>query len=513
MQMKKNNWLQKRRLRSVEALRLWSNNPRLNPDGDYLRLTDYLTELLSDKSERDSFLKLVKAISENGFIPYDPIVVWKNKTDNTFCVAEGNRRVLALKLLLKPERAPKPIRSKVASWASAIDKEAIKKIFVIVAPSLDEVKWYINERHNSSSLQKSWSRLQQQRWVYDLYKMYNGDIDRIVADTSMDKTLVESDIRILKLLDLLKLPEVRNTLSPDIYEQAISHRFPITILERFFNYSDVRNSWNISFDGIDVKINSDRQSFCDAYSELIRRIITGDGDVKINTRMTAEQAPEILKSLPSVIASDADMMTDLAVPCTSNKVSETKEKSSRATKKEEPVIVKGNIDRPKLVLPIYELNSVDARLNTLFNELKKIPLASYPTCVSVSMRVFLDITVRLFIERKNWTGEVCTKFKCGFKDTTLKQRLSFFKDKLGTADFGEMDMQKKNELKKIVARLLNPKNEFSLDVLNGYVHSSTTHYSLKQFLNAFWDSIFPLLQSILGINEIQDVNSIVNQKM
>lgn len=53
----------------------------------------------------------------------------------------------------------------------------------------------------------------------------------------------------------------------------------------------------------------------------------------------------------------------------------------------------------------------------------------------------------------------------------------------------------------IVSKLLNPENEYSLDVLNGYIHSNDTHYSGKQFLNGFWDFLFPLFEKILEINE------------
>lgn len=50
--MKKYEWLEKKHLRSVDSLRLWSENPRLNPDGKYVKLLDYVEDLLSDNSEK-----------------------------------------------------------------------------------------------------------------------------------------------------------------------------------------------------------------------------------------------------------------------------------------------------------------------------------------------------------------------------------------------------------------------------------------------------------------------------
>ena len=107
--MKKYEWLVKRYLRSVDSLKLWAENPRLNPNGKYLNLLDYVEELLSDNSEKESFVKLLTSISEKGFIPSDPIVVWRNEDDTHCYVAEGNRRVLALKILRNPKKAPKSV--------------------------------------------------------------------------------------------------------------------------------------------------------------------------------------------------------------------------------------------------------------------------------------------------------------------------------------------------------------------------------------------------------------------
>lgn len=142
------------------------------------------------------------------------------------------------------------------------------------------------------------------------------------------------------------------------------------------------------------------------------------------------------------------------------------------------------------MLPIYEITTSDTRLLELFEELKRIPL-SYKNCVSAAMRIFLDLAVRNYIQSEGIEDELCKKFKCSFNNVTLHQRLSYLKDNSLTGNS-----------KKVAERLLNSENEFSLDVLNGYVHGSSTHYLSKQFLNRFWDSMFPLFEQTLEIKEI-----------
>ena len=309
-----------------------------------------------------------------------------------------------------------------------------------------------------------------------------------MSETSADRTSIEADIRILKLIELIKLPEIKEILSEEEYEKAISHRFPITILERFFNYSDVRKSWFINFDGANVIINAEKNSFCKAYAELIRRILTGDGDVRVNTRMTATDAPKIIASLPVVEPSAVNWMPSQAIIAVHD-IKNTPE--ANTAKLIHSSVLKNDVNRPKLILGIYTLESNDKKLVDLFEELKKLSVTSYPTCICASMRVFLDISVKLYIEEKGWKNDISKLYKANFKDVTLHKRLSFVKDKL----------TKNSEEKTIIERLLNPSNDYSLDVLNGYVHSDNTHYELKQFMNGFWDFMFPLFRMMLDIRE------------
>ena len=100
------SWAQKRYLRSVDQLRLWNNNPRLNPDEKHINISDFAEDLTADHSDKQALFDLAKSIVDRGFLGFEPIVVWQDENEK-FYVAEGNRRVLVLKLLRHPEKAPK----------------------------------------------------------------------------------------------------------------------------------------------------------------------------------------------------------------------------------------------------------------------------------------------------------------------------------------------------------------------------------------------------------------------
>src|SRR5690606_27830418 len=102
----KYDWLLKKTPRSVKAIRLWGRNPRLDPEGDYYTLNDFANEVTITDAEKREFIALAKSIAEKGFIPADPVVLWQNEDNGKYYVAEGNRRILAIKLLLDPKLAP-----------------------------------------------------------------------------------------------------------------------------------------------------------------------------------------------------------------------------------------------------------------------------------------------------------------------------------------------------------------------------------------------------------------------
>ena len=79
------------------------------------------------------------------------------------------------------------------------------------------------------------------------------------------------------------------------------------------------------------------------------------------------------------------------------------------------------------------------------------------------------------------------------KQTILPDRLLSCRNNLGLTQ---------SEAAKIIGRLLNESNEYSLDVLNGYQHSKKTCYLDKKFINGFWDFMFPLFQELLEIKEV-----------
>ena len=86
-----------------------------------------------------------------------------------------------------------------------------------------------------------------------------------------------------------------------------------------------------------------------------------------------------------------------------------------------------------------------------------------------------------------------TRFHHELKQVPLKTRLDYLSSCSKLKDNAKAV--------KVLKGLINEKETYNLDILNGYVHSKDTEYLSKTILNGFWDHIFPLLQAMLDITE------------
>jgi hypothetical protein len=129
----------------------------------------------------------------------------------------------------------------------------------------------------------------------------------------------------------------------------------------------------------------------------------------------------------------------------------------------------------------------------LFSELKRLSVNSYVSVCAAAVRIFLELAILDFIQSEGLVAEFQRRDGKELKKILLKTRIDFL------TRYSKLKDNK--TARKILADLINEKETYSLDILNGYVHSKSTEYLNKQYLNGFWDHIFPLLQAMLDITE------------
>lgn len=141
------------------------NNPRLRREEQ----GSGQARLLEIMIERFKIEELAESIVTSGFAEFDPIIGCEE--DGAVCVLEGNRRLAALKLLLKPDIAPEAGRETWDRLSGRLSEEVraqIERVNVRVFPDryLASVKAYIGFRHVTGVLQ--WPPLEKAAYIADL---------------------------------------------------------------------------------------------------------------------------------------------------------------------------------------------------------------------------------------------------------------------------------------------------------------------------------------------------------
>jgi hypothetical protein len=495
--MSKYDWLTKRSSRTVEHLRLWLDNPRLDPELDYVTINNFAEGISGNKEDRDSFLELVESITIAGFIPADPVVVWQNPDNNCYYVAEGNRRVLAIKLLQEPHKAPKSMRSRITKLSADADLESLVKISVAIAPSFEEAEWYIFQRHSPVGLQRKWSREQQFRYISRIYHEEDKDIDKTQQRTGLRLSELNAIIRRIKIKDYCV--SLEDKFSEEEYLGLSSYRFPISTFERFIEHSMIRDAIRIELQNENVIINSQKSDFDKAIVAIIKGILS-KGEDKIDSRTSPENVLARLSDIPegdqSWEVSSAPQESENAEDEIDNEKAEEEARKKEEQRKkdkrkraEQQQAEKNNPNRLRVIPDFFELYSSNYRLNGIFEELQRIPFR-YENSIAASIRIFLDLAVKEYIEAENLEQAISSHYGGrAFRSITLQKRLEYIKNIFS------------DKVNKRIKRLLDPSSEYSLDTLNGYMHSDESAYINKRFLNGFWDSLFPFFEAVLDIKD------------
>ena len=499
-------WYEKHEYKSVDDLQLWDTNPRFNPSRKLETLRDCVEELIKDNNGKEKFINLITSIAKNGFIGLDPIIIWQNN-EAGFTVAEGNRRVMALKLLLNPANSPINIRETVTNLSESINKDEIEKINVFLAPSFEDAIWYVTKRHTSTNNGLvSWDRAQQHRFIVNIYNQYHHDPNELEKLTGFDQSTIKGAIYANHIIELKKDEKVTCHLTSDEKNEVLyGTKIKISTLERWFNHSEVKKAWYINFDDYKFKINGDINSFYIAYAHLLKLMINKNESLGfiVNTRTVDDYLQKILEFLPKVkplqesgtgkpTGGDTVKLTgrDTEKPTGGDTEKPTGGDTEKPTDGDNQVRT-GNVQRRNLAYKKHIITTDNHRLYALFEELKKLPTKSYLHLSAAGIRIFLDISVDNYISVRQLQLDLKREKKKNFEDITLTEKLKYLSG---------LNLESKKATS-ILQKILNYNNDYSIDTLNKYIHGNTTDKINREFLNSFWDILIPLFEVLVEMKE------------
>jgi len=173
----------------VEKLDLDLNNPRTNTGG-HQKIYEVIKELLDE-----NIIELIESISLKGYAAVSVAMVIKENNKNV--VIDGNRRLLAVKVLNNPNIIKKFVPINISNFdfekikqLSNSKKEEVRDLTAIIYPSRKDAEHEMSILHLDGEAVKKWKPLRQYRYfqnravkekdtLFDLSESLGINIDRI----------------------------------------------------------------------------------------------------------------------------------------------------------------------------------------------------------------------------------------------------------------------------------------------------------------------------------------------
>lgn len=448
---------------SINSLYLDSKNPRHIPIDRQDKIIDYLIK-------KEDIKSLAKDIAEKGLTnPLDIIGI--TKEDNKNIVLEGNRRVCAIKLLLKPSLAPEKHQKYFESLRNKM-VQPIKKVPVHKFSNREESSNWLSTLHSSSSKtsRKSWSTEQKTRFMQEQNNKPEHSAALSILRFSLQNQLITQDKSqkvITTITRMLSSPEVREAFG--IVTGVREKNIEINITKQEF--ANILKQYFSDFDDKSHNIGSrsnkvDRLKYID-YLKQINKIPASRLDSPI---------PLTPVTLPTV---NPDKLVN------SSKSAQTKSPTKSINNKNE----KGLID--------YDIKIPVTKIESIYLELKnKLKVTESPYAVAALLRALVEQSCDYFLLKNNNTSIL---FNENGKTEKVLETSNLRNKILGIAQL----LEKKNHLEnKELATLTNecaPKKEgvgtlnLLNSVLHNYAHNITSeqviaaHNNLRPFILAIWN--------------------------
>ncbi len=421
--------------------------------------------ILQDLFYNESAFDIVKSIAMNGMFPDEfPILI---KEKGKLVVIEGNRRLAALKALDDPERVPL-YREKI----KALKHGKIKNIKAVLAPNREKALQLIAIKH-TNSLRRPWRPLRQAYF-------YKSQLENGKTIEQLKEQYPEHDI-----VEFIKMLEAHHLAKSIAYESdtvtALVHddrKFPISALQRMYEDAYVKNYLGIEFDeNGKLTVHTDADQFTAAYKRIIEDIANDDLDTrKANTK---DQRREYINQLPPELKPQKSKKR----PFATSKLKEQKIDKEKVAKSAR------SIKRTAGLIPSYVPYRLEqSALREIYEELRRIPVSSYPNASHDLLRSFLECTLVLYLKE---TGEFDQVQKNGKHNPKLDEMLTFIlSEKCTTITDGS--------IKQVVEHLKkNYNQDYSLARLNMINHNEQW-VSTEKEVRAAWSKLEPLMKYLLN---------------
>lgn len=505
----------KLQLVSVTRLLLDQSNARLGDE----QTTQQATQLALAQLLGPQLLEIAEDIVKNGLDPTALLAVTPDGAPRSkFRVIEGNRRLLALKVLDTPAIIDGVFsaarRKRLVALSETFRARPISSVQCAIFEVEEDARHWIELRHtgaNGGVGLVEWDSNEQDR-----YRTRHGQPDerkpagQIIDFVSQFYPAKPGDKRIFTTLErVVATPAVREKLGIEVDGGKVYSNFPVEEVLKGLSrlVADLRSG--------DVKVT-------DVYYEEDR--------LRYLDTLTPEELPDLSTRMPirqllvSLNVSEADAPVPAASP-PKQRVPEGRPQADFDSTSSQPVGGSGSAGannaghahdssagtpgegpqqpqeaatktlRPSRLRPLKKrtttipkncvLYIADRRINPIYHELCRLDVDQFSNACAVLLRVFVELSADAYIEKHNLIAE------SERRNTKLKKKLVDVASHL--KQLGKIDTQ----LQRTVEKFSNSDGMFnsSIVTLHQYVHNPKT-YPVPSEIRTAWDEIEPFMTAL-----------------
>ena len=407
------------------------------------------------KEQKSKLLNLCSDVVNYGLNPSEmPIVIPHEKDKGQYNVLEGNRRIVALKLLHNPDLAKDSIQiyKKVKDLSAIFRKNTINEVeCVVFATSLDANRW-VKLKHTGEN---------------DGIGVVKWDAQQTAR---FDERMSGKSPVVLQAIDFLKKSKA---VPAEIKSNLKS--IPSTNLDRLLRDRGVQELLGINIEDGRLQTRIPEEEVAKGLIKIVDDLI--QSRIKVKDIYTKADREKYIESFKQGEIPQKDTKAKAPWELASHNVVQI----VASTRKKEI-----SLDRRTLIPKDCVLQITDSRINKIYRELKAILCDDYENAVAVLFRVFVELSLDHFIEKNSKESE----FSKVNIDSELKAKVTT------TADYLQRKgIFKKHELKGIRVAVSNQNNVLSIETFNAYVHNR--HFSpVSKDLKTGWDNIQLFIQKL-----------------
>lgn len=441
----------------IDQLKLDQHNPRI---GDLPDQHAAMQAIIDDQGMK--LANLAESIVSNGGLnPMDNFLVMSDPDDSKFIVLEGNRRALALKLLVNPAaltglRVPSAMQKRFEALAPLFEKKSVEPVSAWIVPDRTSGATWIEMRHIGEDDGRGIVR-----WGNEAKTRWTGGNPALQA-----------------------INFVRRHGGLDEEELKALEKIPLTNLDRLLSTPAVR-----AMIGFDVKENTLLTALpAEEAIKPLRRIALDLTVGRNGKKVVVTELKKVPQQTAYIRTLDVADMPDLSKVGGSPKPLAEVDVSGvgprkRAKGARKPVV------RETLVQRGSKLNVNVGKMQEIYEELSGLKLSKYRNAIAVLLRVFMELSTDHYVTgtMKGLLKTQMTNGKPRFKrlDEKLKEAMEhMIKAGADKADF--VDIQR---------AMSQTHHPLSIDIQHAYVHG---RYMTPREgdLTAAWDNAQPFLEKI-----------------